>query len=173
MSSCTPLARCPAVTISFAISFTRSALRAARSTYAPQSARRRAMASPMPRDAPVTSAVFPLRSMRIGKPLNRLDVRHVHQLDRRVDALDQTREHVARSDFHDPPHTHGNHPLHRLDPTHWRGDLAQQRVAHRGGRSDRRRVDVRYQRYPQIVDRRIVENRPELFFSGFHQLAMK
>ncbi len=203
MSSSTALAHCPRLRRS---PRRRPALcrrmRAAQSTVAPLSPRRRAIASPMPREAPVTSATFPsgrsswwllLVTLRVpvgprtyrpqprdlrcllgpcglgpeagfwGRglglrpvlghwslvvqqtlPASR-DVVHVHQLDRRVDSLDQTRQHAARADFDEAPHSHRDHLLHRLDPSHRRDHLADQRVAHgvRRFRSARRRRSSR------------------------------
>src|SRR5437868_5744081 len=88
--------------ISAAIASTRSLLRAARVTCAPLSASRRAIASPMPRDAPVTSAFFPLRSMFMRLLHERLDRRYVadvHHFDVRIDAADEPRQHVLRPDL--------------------------------------------------------------------------
>ena len=52
----------PAAVIASAVSFSLSALRATQATLAPLPPARSAIALPMPREAPVTIAVWPLRS---------------------------------------------------------------------------------------------------------------
>ena len=51
----------PAAAIASAVSFSLSALRATQATFAPAPASRSAIALPMPREAPVTIAVWPLK----------------------------------------------------------------------------------------------------------------
>src|SRR5258708_3600549 len=157
MSRATPVAFPPAATISPATRSTASGLRAAQRTCAPVSPRRRAIDSPIPREAPVTRPAFPARSIFIfvsGERCDRSlsfrdkgfdggDVGDVEQLHGGVDALDESCQDPARSDLHEVPHTHGDHLLHRLDPAHGRDHLADQGVADGCGGARRGGTPVR------------------------------
>src|SRR5258708_31433895 len=152
MSRATPVALPPAGAISPATRSPASALGAAQRTWAPVSPRRRAIDSPIPREAPVTRAVLPMRSIFIfvsGRPCDRsLSFRHkgfdrgdvgdVEQFHGGVDALDESSQDAARSNLYEVPHTHRDHLLHRLDPAHGRDHLANQGVADGCGGGDGR-----------------------------------
>jgi len=64
------MARPPALFTRAAVSFTRSAERAAQTTAAPSRAKRRLKARPMPLDAPVMMATFPSSRPMSLPPLN-------------------------------------------------------------------------------------------------------
>src|SRR5690242_20154198 len=97
-----------------------------------------AMARPMPRDPPVTSAAFPLKSNMVGsvplalglegreRLLERGGVLDVHRLDTLVDALHEPGEHLPRADLHEARDAEAHHLLDALDPAHRGGDLIEQ-----------------------------------------------
>src|SRR5439155_26878834 len=80
-------------------------------TDAPSAAKRRAIALPMPRDAPVTSAVFPPSPLSMGAKLPRLPKRllihHVRHL-RDVPPV------ILLQHINQPLHAAPSHPLIRI-----------------------------------------------------------
>src|SRR5512139_4131613 len=94
-----------------------------------------AMAWPMPREAPVTSAICPC-SVMSPLPLcecsqcgfQRLAVVDGHCLLVGVDAFVESGQHLARGAFHVMGDALLAEGLHRLDPAHWRIQLAHQRI---------------------------------------------
>src|SRR5262249_57412762 len=98
-------------------------------TTAPCPCNVRAMAPPMPPEAPVTSAALPERS-NIGSSLDRfqesfdvgrgVESNAGHLL---VDALHQTRQHLARSALDQRIDILRLHVLHAFAPTHHAADL--------------------------------------------------
>src|SRR5512138_3793830 len=104
-----------------------------RARLAPPRASSSAMARPMPRAAPVTSAVLPLKSYIGHASLERGEgllerglVLHVEDLHRLVDALGQPGQHLARSHLDEPGDPEPDQLLHALDPPHGRGHLLEE-----------------------------------------------
>src|SRR6185503_17906469 len=113
-------------------------------TLAPARPSATAMARPMPRDPPVTTAIRPSRSAmahsldasrRCGRRrrprqlTDRLGIRRAVHHDRRCDALDQPGQHAPDADLDRPADTHCAQALDRLLPAHRRGHLAHQQLA--------------------------------------------
>src|SRR5258705_4099879 len=109
-----------------------SSLVAVPMTLAPRLSSSTAIARPMPREAPVTSAIFP---SSISAPLHRGErrfqrsaVRGRNTLQLRIDALDQPREHLARAAFNDVRHALRRHGADGLHPAYRRRRLADECV---------------------------------------------
>src|SRR5690606_6015110 len=119
-------------------------------TTAPRAASSWAMALPMPRAAPVTSATFPCNSFScMRSPLKKVKCR-LHgsrvgdgQADEiLVDALGQAVQHLARTAFDDVGHTLRLHCLDGFHPTHRVPGLTHQRVADAGRVGHHGNIDV-------------------------------
>src|SRR6185295_2961008 len=170
-----------------------SSLRAAAITLAPSSARRRAIASPIPCEAPVTRAILPssrcmlgLLALLLGRlgrgpgsgrgehlvELRRLAERRDEQaLD---DAPGEAREHRARADLEERSHPRAlDHEEHRLDPAHGAVDLADQRIACRLPGDDRRGIDVADHRHSRIPEFYLLEDPGHPLARGLHQRRME
>src|SRR5690606_38234746 len=113
-------------------------------TVAPCSASRSAIAAPMPRLAPVTSAISPFRGWVIAADSSGRSVLPSGQggvelfrraerarLQRTVDALRQAGQDLARAALRDPDGTARGQRLHASRPLHREVQLAHQRVADR------------------------------------------
>src|SRR5579871_3189070 len=106
-------------------------------TLAPARPRATAMARPMPRDAPVTTAIFPVSS-GMDPILPRICperhnavriARRVHG-QRRRDPTDEAGEHVPRAELDRARDAHRHQPLDRLFPAHGCGHLTREQLAH-------------------------------------------
>src|SRR5574344_2001271 len=101
-------------------------------TAAPSLASRIAMARPMPREAPVTSAVFPSKSIlanliEIVKCfLQRLDILHIQALEGTVNSLVEAAERLARSCFDKSICAEFLHSAYAVFPFHRAGCLLYQ-----------------------------------------------
>src|SRR5690606_30429486 len=105
-------------------------------TVAPAAANSRAMARPMPRDAPVTRAILPASTgsdMSASQSIQRLPqgrrIGDVERIDFAVDALDQTGQDLARAAFDDVGDAVSLHGLDGFHPADRVPGLAYQRIA--------------------------------------------
>src|SRR5690242_18687717 len=122
-----------------------------------------AMARPMPRDPPVTSAAFPLKSnmsvpfplalglQRRERLLERRGVLDVHRLDALVDALHEPGEHLARADLHEARHAEPHHLLDALDPAYRGRHLVEEDRHDAPHLAVPLRLDVRHHRDARLL----------------------
>ena len=128
-------------------------------TEAPAAASSMAIARPIPRDAPVTSAVLPSSEQkpahvrqRLSRLLETREIVDRDRLDAPVDALDEPGEHVARADLDERRHSVVHELARRLREPHGRRQLVDEQR-----REPRRRLDMRRHRRHERRDR-IVES---------------
>src|SRR4029077_3189425 len=133
----------PAASISATSNEIFSVLRAAAATFAPASASARAVARPIPCDAPVTKATlyfsenirsaFRRFGARLGDFIERgLQARcvlHIQPAHRAIYLAQQARQHFARPHFHKNRHAALDHLVHRVEPADRLRHLTNQRVA--------------------------------------------
>src|SRR4051812_42437209 len=114
-------------------------------TLAPRWPRATAIARPMPRDAPVTSATLPCSALSVmamargllvvptlggsrGERLDFVRLADARGVDRLGDALDEVLQHRARAQLVGPGHPEPGDRLDRCLPAHRRGDLLDQQL---------------------------------------------
>src|SRR5690242_418730 len=144
-------------------------------TFAPSAASSSAIAAPMPRLAPVTSAVSPVRGLSIGVASRRVRGRARYtrarrasmrrlrakilqrgfelrgraeraRVDRLVDAFDETREHFAGTAFDDLRRAGLREHTDALRPAHRKIELPRERIADRRNAGVHGRIDVLHDR---------------------------
>src|SRR5579863_10273373 len=97
-------------------------------TLAPSAARRSAIARPIPREAPVTSAVFPLKRTCCVEIVHRAETRY---LCVRQCPLHKTCQHSTGANLEEAIAAHLRQFLEYLNPPHWRVHLDSQFLAQR------------------------------------------
>src|SRR5512132_2613290 len=91
-----------------------------------------AMARPIPREPPVTRALFPVKSNMLAplqyreRLVERGRIFDVQHLDALVDALHQPRKHPSWAYFDHPRHAEADELLHALDPADRGGHLLEE-----------------------------------------------
>src|SRR5213078_817234 len=136
-------------------------------TLAPRRPSATAIARPMPRDPPVTSATLPWSAVSVmamagflrwaasrGECVDLVGLADRGGVDRRRDALDQALEHRARAELVTAGDAELGDPLDRLLPAHRPGDLLDQELADLPGIAGRLRRDIADHRHAGHRDRR-------------------
>src|SRR6202453_2561397 len=154
-------------------------------TWAPWLCSARAIAPPRPPEAPVTSAVFPLRS-NIDSPfvarspgggvLVGRDVfggAHAERRSAGRDALDEAGEHLAGADLDKAPYPLPCHKGDALAPAHRSGDLRDQTLANRRGIAERARAEIGDERRPGRLQRRLLQRFGHRLGRRPHQCAVE
>src|SRR5688500_10704229 len=113
-------------------------------TLAPALRSSSAIASPMPREAPVTRASLPVSISRLAfeRLFERCAIGGGERLHAGRDALGHARQHLARATFDDVRHAAVDHLADGLHPAHRRRGLAKQRVLDAAGVALHGDVDV-------------------------------
>src|SRR5581483_2640644 len=148
-------------------------------TVAPCPCSARAMAPPMPPEAPVTSAAFPVRSniaCLLGGLQERFDVgRRVERQTSHllVDALDQAGKDLARAALDQLLDLLRLHVLHALAPAHQAGHLLDQPLLDVHGIGDLRGEHVGDQRHARRGKRHLLQRRLHGVGRGLHQRTME
>src|SRR6266550_7878410 len=155
--------------------------RAITATFAPAVCSALAIACPMPRLPPVTSATFSHRSIfmrRSGRLEERGDVdrrAEAHYCGPGQDASQQTGEHASRADLEEPGALAGEsrRVLHALDPADGRGELVHEQAARarRGRHGLGGRVGEH--REARLAKLGAVEHQPQMTRGGRHQRRME
>src|SRR5512139_3663863 len=146
-------------------------------TLAPCFASSSAIARPIPREAPVTSATLPAS---ISAPfhcgerlLERGAVGGREALQLRLDALHQAREHLARAAFDDVRDALRGHAADDLDPAHRRRGLPHECVLDIARFGFNLHVDIVDDRYGGNGKIHSIQETFQLDCSGLHEAAVK
>src|SRR2546426_186491 len=153
-----------------AVASTFASVRPQHATRAPSLASFSAMALPMPRPAPLTTAT--LFSSKRCIFLHRSGVADADHFHISVDPFHQAGQNSARTKLDEPREPLRDEPLHRLAPTHRRRDLPDQQVFdfhHTRTGSSR---DIRDHRHARHFHRDLVQLSGDFDFRTLHQPGM-
>src|SRR5436190_7951187 len=150
-------------------------------TLAPARPSATAIARPMPRDPPVTTATRPESSPmgclpgdgRLPERRNGRGIGRALDRDAGRDALHQAREDVPRAHLYRGRHAQGADALHRLFPAHRARDLSGQQLGDAGRVLVWRGLDVRDDRHARRRERHARELRRQPVGRGLHERTVE